>query len=153
MITELFLLMITLCAAFTRKSERWAATIYCVISHVFYFIGTSIENEGVIYFAAAISELSLMFLLIAIKGCVKSSLIRWLIPLSIGMIVVHAYGWLWYMNGTTEDNYNQLVIYYWGVMIALFLSYGDWRGVDNWITRVFSSNNTRVENVGMVFKE
>lgn len=153
MATVLSLMIITLCASLVRRDERLPALVYCTLSYIFYFISVNIDCTGTILIASAFSELCLIALLVSINGCLKSVLIKYLIPLSIAMGFIHWYGWVLYINEYSLEPYNQYVMYYWGIIAALFLSQGDWRGSRGWINNIFNNTDTKREDVGVVFKE
>jgi hypothetical protein len=145
--TEAFLILITLCAALVKKEEAAPALLYCAISYIFYFISLGVGTGLVIYKVAAISEVFLIALLLCLKGCLRSSLISFLIPVSILAIVMHFYGWLLSYNHLSPQPYNNLVIGYWCLIMGLFLSVGRWSGNYIWTTRLFRSADNKRHTV------
>lgn len=152
MLTELFLLAITLSAAFVKFNEKPAALIYCATSYMFYLIGSNIYNEAYVYQLAAICSTVLIALLVCVHGCARSSLTKYLIPLALASIVMHFYGWTRYINNYPIEVYNQMVVTYWCIVIGLFLTVGRRSGDIAWYTRFLGNTNHRNNVVDSVFK-
>lgn len=145
--TEAFLILIALCTAFVKKEEIAPALVYCAMSYIFYFISLGIGTGIIIYKIAAISEVFLIAMLLCLKGCLRSSLISFLIPVSILAIVMHFYGWLLSYNHLSPQPYNNLVLGYWCLIMMLFLSVGRLSGNHIWTTRIFDSTDSKHHTV------
>lgn len=150
---EIFLIILTLAATLTVKREQFPALIYMVFAFLVYFTSLLIDNTLHILKMAAISEMCLVGMLYCIKGCVNSSLVKWLIPVSISMILVHFFGWSLEYNNQPLDIYNILVYVYWGVVMTLFLTAGRMNGNRVRNTRFLRDADSEFNLVGKVYKK
>jgi len=124
--TEIFLILLTLCTAFIKKSETAPALLYTGIAFLFYFASLMVVNPFYLLVMAMLLEVVTVFLLVCLKGCLKSTLVACLIPLSIGALTAHFIGWCLLYNGMELALYNNLVDLYWAAILGLFLSMSRW---------------------------
>lgn len=124
--TEIFLILLTLCASFVKKSEAAPALLYTIIAFLFYFISLSISSPFLLLLGAMGMEVVTIFLLICLKGCLNSKMVTCLIPLSIGAFTAHFLGLCMFQTGLEMGLYNNFVDIYWAIIIGLFLSMSRW---------------------------
>lgn len=124
--TEIFLILLTLCTAFIKKSETAPALLYTGIAFFFYFVSLLVVNPFYLLVMAMILEVVTVFLLVCLKGCLKSTVVACLIPLSIGALAAHFIGWCLLYNGMELALYNNLIDVYWATILGLFLSMSRW---------------------------
>ena len=124
--TEIFLILLTLCTAFIKRSEATPALLYTGIAFFFYFISMFIINPLYLLVVAMVLEVVTITLLVCLNGCLKSTVVACLIPLSIGAFVAHFIGWCLLYNGMEIVLYNNIVDIYWAAILGLFLSMSRW---------------------------
>ena len=124
--TEIFLILLTLCVAFVKKSEAAPALLYTSLAFLFYFISLSIASPSLLLLTAMGMEVVTIALLLCLRGCLKSTIVSCLIPLSIMVFVAHFVGWCLFYTGLEMGLYNNLVDIYWAAILGLFLSMSRW---------------------------
>lgn len=146
--TQLFLILITLCATFIKKEEQLPALIYLLISFLFYFACNDMGHSHYFYLLAMITEAFLVVCLTCFKQTYSSKLVSKLIPLSYAAVFLDLFGFLCAIKGYPADMYNEGVNIYWAIIIMLFLSVGKWwDGSYVWVNSIFhhtDNNNNRV---------
>lgn len=150
---EIFLIILTLAATLTVKREQFPALIYMVFAFLVYFASLLIDNTLHLLKVAAISEMCLVGMLYCMKDCLNSSLVKWLIPVSISMILVHFFGWNLEYNNQPLYIYNTLVYVYWSIVMALFLTVGRMNGNRVRNTRFLRDVDGEFNLVGKVYKK
>lgn len=126
MATELFLILLTICAAFVDRREVAPALVFVAIAHVFFFSMKGLSSTLVILNLSMLAEMLTVGLLICLRGCVRSSLMKMLLPLTILAIPMHLYGILLERNNIPLTNYNSLVDVYYVLVILMFISISGW---------------------------
>lgn len=134
--TELFLTSIAAITFFIKGDDRFPALIYCFVSHIFYFVAGLTTTDAQIFLLGASSEVLLVALLVCINGSLRSRITFFLIPLGIVSIVLHFYGWMLHNSGAPMANFNSLVVFYWCIILALFLSRVGRDGDNVWHSRL-----------------
>lgn len=124
MLTEIFLLLFTLCIALVKKEETLPCLLYCVVSYAFYFCAVNMENILHIYKLAAIFEVVYVVLLFCLKDCLSSRLIPYLIPVSLAATGMHFIGWMTEYYTAFPHLYNNMVKVYYVIMLVLILTVG-----------------------------
>jgi hypothetical protein len=124
--TELFLILLTLCTAFVKRDEAAPALLYTSIAFLFYFLSLLIASPLYLLVAAMVMEVITVFLLVCLRGCLKSVIVSCLIPLSIAALAAHFIGWCLLYTGLEMNLYNNLVDVYWVIILGLFLSMSRW---------------------------
>lgn len=148
MLTVLSLMLLTICAAFVKEDERFPALLYCAMSFLFYFCSMGIDQELHIYKVAALFEGVLVCLLYCLRGCLNARIIKYLIPASIGAILMHFYGWMMCYYNQPVQTYNTLVIIYWCIIMAIFIFVGRISGNIAWSTRFFRDSYHQRNSLG-----
>lgn len=150
--TELFLVAVSLSACLIKGDDKFPALVYCLLSHLLYFVSGYTSNDAQIFLMAAISEVVLIGALICLNGSLRSKITYFLIPISVLSIIMHFYGWILYYSNSEMGNYNSLVVFYWCFILALFLSRAGGDGDNVWHIRLLRRASRGNKNVGMVSK-
>ncbi len=130
--SELFLILLTLCAAFINRKEIAPALLFTAVAHLFYFVATGLsDNTLLVLNLSMLMEMVTVILLVCLKGCLRSKLISFLIPISILAIFMHLYGVFLFVNEYSIAPYNSLVKIYWVTILGLFLSMSRWMDGSN----------------------
>jgi hypothetical protein len=124
--TELFLMLLTLSAAFVKKAEVAPALLYTLLAFTFYFISLISMPTTTLLILAMGMEVVTVGLMLCLKGCLQSRIVSCLIPLSIIALSTHFVGWCLLYNGFDISFYNNLVDVYWAVILGIFLSMSRW---------------------------
>ena len=140
MATELFLILITICAAFVDRREIAPALSFVAIAHIFYFSMSEVSDPLVVLNLSMLAEMLTVGLLVCLRGCVRSNLLKMLLPLSILAIPMHLYGVILEVNNVPLNNYNALVDVYYTMVILMFLS------VSGWSTKLIRFISGRTKN-------
>lgn len=124
---ELFLILLTLCAAFVDKREMAPALLFTALAHLFYVICLELLGSTLVVLnLAMLMEMVTVALLLCLKGCMRSRLVQYLLPISILAIFMHGYGLYLFHNEYSLEAYNKWVDMYWYVVLGLFLSMSRW---------------------------
>jgi hypothetical protein len=150
--TEVFLIAATLAASLVKGDDRFPALIYCLLSHLLYFLSPFTGNNEQIFVMSAVSEVVLIGALICVNGSLRSKIAFFLIPISALSIIMHFYGWVISTLGLDVENYNSLVLFYWCVIMALFLSRAGGDGDNAWHSRLLRRADSGNKNVDVVSK-
>lgn len=128
MVTELFLILLTICTAFVDRNERTAALLFLSIAHIFYFVGVGLigDNNLLILRLAMLAEMVTVVMLFCVKGSINSRIITPLMAISVLAIPMHFYGTTLISNEYSLQPYNQLVNVYYTAILALFLTMSGW---------------------------
>ncbi len=139
--TELFLGIVTLLATQTKGNDRPVALVYCLISHVTFFCSYLLPTEIIFHFMAACEAL-LVIMLVCFRGCALSRLTDLLIPVALLAVFIDIYGWNLHLNKQLLDNFNNVVVLYYTLIIAIFI-YAVLRHdrVNSGIGRLLRNNN------------
>ena len=146
--TQLFLILITLCATFIKKDEQLPALIYILVSFIFFFSCDGMGHSPYFYLIAMATEAFLVVCLTCFRQAYSSKLVSRLIPVSYAAVVLDLFGFFSALKGYPVDAYNDLVVVYWAIIISLFLSVGKWwNGSYVWVSSLFhntDNNNSRI---------
>ncbi|MET0356199.1 MAG: hypothetical protein ABW044_05435 [Cellvibrio sp.] len=118
--TGLFLAIITLLTTRTKGNDRPVALVYCLISHVTYFCSFFLPVGAMFHFMAACEAL-LVAMLVCFRGCSMSRLTDLLIPVSLAAVFIDIYGWFLYKNKAPLQGFNEVLILYYALIIAIFI--------------------------------
>lgn len=144
--TVIFLILLSICAAFVDRREMAPALMFVAIAHVFFFSVSGLSSPTLILQLSMLAEMVTVILLYSVRGCVRSNLLQMLLPLSIIAIPMHYYGtWLSH-RGLPLDNYNDLVNVYYIMVLLMFLS------VSTWITKLIRFVTERMKKDGSIIK-
>lgn len=124
--TVIFLILLSICAAFVDRREVTPALLFVVIAHVFYFSMSGITSELLVLQLSMLAEMITVILLYSVRGCVRSNLLKMLLPLSILAIPMHFYGTMLIYKELPIDSYNSLVDVYYIMVLLMFLSVSKW---------------------------
>jgi hypothetical protein len=123
---ETFLILLTLCTAFVKKSETAPALLVTTMAYILYAISLTVLNPLYLLVIAGAMEALTVALLVCLKGCLRSTLVSFMIPISISLMGIHFIGWCMLYNGMEMSLYNEFVDVYWVVILGLFLSVSRW---------------------------
>lgn len=150
MATELFLILITICAAFVDRREVAPALSFVAIAHIFFFSMSEVSNTLLVLNLSMLAEMLTVGLLVCLRGCVRSNLLKMLLPLSILAIPMHLYGVFLELNKLSLEQYNVLVDVYYAMVILMFLSASKW---SNKLIRVITrrvKNGSNIEPINLL---
>lgn len=150
--TELFLAVVVIITFFIQGDDRFPAIIYCLIAHLFYFVAEFTTSDAQIFLFGALSDVVLVALLVCINGSLRSRITFFLIPLCVVSILLHFYGWTLHNARADMANFNSLVVFYWCIILALFLSRVGRDGDIVWHSRLLRRSGSDPKNVGVVSK-
>lgn len=126
MSTQLFLIVLTLCAAFIKKEEQLPALVYILVSFLFFFSCDGMGHNPYFYLIAMATEAFLVVCLVCLRQSYNSKIVGMLIPVSYAAVLLDFFGFLGAVKGLPADLYNEIVVAYWAVIILIFLSVGKW---------------------------
>lgn len=146
--TELFLAIITLISTQIKGDDRPVALVYCLISHVAFFCGYLIPTNLIFHFLAACEAMLVVFL-VCLRGCSVSRLTDFMIPASLGAVLIDVYGWNHFIKGNSLDGFNNLIILYYAVIIAIFIyAVARYDRIHNWNVRFLRDNRHHSKAMG-----
>jgi hypothetical protein len=85
-----------------------------------YFGNYILPTEIMFHFMAACEALTVA-MLVCFRGCSTSKLTDLLIPVSLFAVFIDVYGWEQYRNNQPLDGFNDVILLYYGLIIAIFI--------------------------------